>query len=125
MVRRLRRNAALPTLYNGRTALTRSAERSVTLRREPQPMRPEPVLPKPGDVYVVDDEASVQFAGLRHLIFRVGKVRQGTTYRGWVWLKGYVLDSRGEATEQREIFVQVAGLKPTQLPTPPNPKRSP
>jgi hypothetical protein len=75
-----------------------------------------PALPKPGDVLLVDDQASVQFAGLRHLIFRVAKVREGTTCHGWVWLKGYVLDRQGDAVEQREIFVQVAGLKPVQAP---------
>ncbi len=73
-------------------------------------------LPKPGDVLLVDDQASVQFAGLRQLIFRVAKVRDGITCHGWVWLKGYVLDRQGEAVEQREIFVQVAGLKPVQAP---------
>jgi hypothetical protein len=46
----------------------------------------------------------------------VGKVREGTTYAGWVWLKGYVLNRNGEAVEQREIFVQIAGLKPAHLP---------
>jgi hypothetical protein len=75
-------------------------------------------LPKPGDVLLIDDEASVQFAASRHLIFRVAKVREGTTYRGWVWLKGYVLDRQGQAVEQREIFVQIAGLKPAQVPVP-------
>jgi hypothetical protein len=76
----------------------------------------EVICPKPGDVLLIDDEASVQFAGLRYLIFRVTKIRDGTTYRGWVWLKGYALDHTGVAVEQREIFVQRAGLKRYRLP---------
>jgi hypothetical protein len=86
----------------------------MTIRSLPQ--RSAPTLPTPGDVLVIDDQASVQFAGLRRLVFRVAKVREGTTCHGWVWLKGYVLDGQGDAVEQREIFVQVAGLKPAQVP---------
>jgi hypothetical protein len=28
-----------------------------------------------------------------------------------VWIRGYALNGRGEAAEQRDIFVQAAGLK--------------
>jgi hypothetical protein len=95
----------------------------VTLRPGAQSRRIDPALPKPGDVLLVDDQASVQFAGLRHLIIRVGKVRECTTYQGWVWLRGYVLDRQGTAVEQREIFAKVAGLKPAKLA--PSPERRP
>ena len=86
-----------------------------------QPGR-EIISPKPGDVLLIDDEASVQFAGLRYLIFRVTKVDERTTYYGWVWLKGYVLDHKGIAVEQREIFVQRHGLKPAPVPYPVRPR---
>ncbi|MEU0548208.1 hypothetical protein [Micromonospora sp. NPDC005979] len=68
--------------------------------------------PCPGDLLVVDGRASVQFAGDRALTFRVVSVSTQPTYDGWVWLTGYVLDRRGDATVKREIFVQLAGLRP-------------
>ncbi|GAB3985708.1 hypothetical protein GCM10027615_76350 [Plantactinospora veratri] len=68
--------------------------------------------PRPGDVVRVDGAASVQFAGPRALWLRVTSVSQKPTYHGWCWLTGYVLDRSGEAVEKREIFVQVAGLRP-------------
>jgi hypothetical protein len=44
------------------------------------------------------------------------------TYDGWIWLAGYVLDQRGQAVAKREIFVQLAGVRP--MPTrPPEPAR--
>jgi hypothetical protein len=67
--------------------------------------------PSPGDLLVVDGRASVQFAGDRALTFRVVSVSDQPTYAGWVWLTGYVLDRRGEATVKREIYVQLAGLR--------------
>jgi hypothetical protein len=68
--------------------------------------------PSPGDLIVIDGRASVQFAGERALTFRVVSVSTQPTYEGWVWLTGYVLDRRGDATARREIFVQLAGLSP-------------
>lgn len=65
---------------------------------------------QPGDLLRIDDRASVQFAGDRALIFRVVSVCPKSTYTGWVWLTGYVIDRRGQATDRREIFVQLAGL---------------
>jgi hypothetical protein len=79
---------------------------------------PRPGLPKPGDVLLVDEAASVQFAGNNRLLFRVTRVHDWTTYHGWLWLSGYALDRQGAATEQRQIWVQVAGLKRAQLPPP-------
>ncbi|MFG3707072.1 hypothetical protein ACGF7U_20440 [Micromonospora sp. NPDC047670] len=67
--------------------------------------------PSPGDLLVVDGRASVQFAGDRALTFRVVSVCDQPTYAGWIWLTGYVLDRRGQATAKREIYVQLAGLR--------------
>ncbi|MEV4662768.1 hypothetical protein AB0J85_12540 [Micromonospora echinofusca] len=67
--------------------------------------------PSPGDLLVVDGRASVQFAGDRALTFRVVSVCDQPTYAGWIWLTGYVLSRRGEATDRREIYIQLAGLR--------------
>ncbi|WP_233599956.1 hypothetical protein [Micromonospora sp. M71_S20] len=64
------------------------------------------------DLFVVDGRASVQFAGDRALTFRVVSVCDQPAYAGWIWLTGYVLGRRGEATAKREIYVQLAGLRP-------------
>lgn len=69
------------------------------------------MVPKPGDVLLVDRQASVQFDGARSLVFRVTVVSKQPTYYGWVWLTGYVLDRHGQAIERREIFVQHDGLR--------------
>lgn len=66
---------------------------------------------RPGDVLLVDRNASVQFAGDRALLLRVISVCDKPTYRGWCWLTGYVIDRTGQALERREIFVQTAGLR--------------
>jgi hypothetical protein len=76
--------------------------------------------PKPGDVVLIASAASVQFGGGRSLIFRVIRVHDWVTYDGWIWLGGYVLTERGVATDRRDIFVQVAGIRPvTRGPQPP------
>lgn len=67
--------------------------------------------PQPGDVLVVDHEASVQFSGRRQLVLRVISVSPKPTYEGWAWLTGYVLDSSDNATSRREVFVRLAGLR--------------
>lgn len=67
------------------------------------------VIPRPGEVLIVDRQASVQFADLRQLVFRVISVSRRPTYEGWAWIHGYVLDSSGAATERREIFVRCDG----------------
>ncbi|MEU8424011.1 hypothetical protein AB0C15_24400 [Micromonospora sp. NPDC048835] len=69
------------------------------------------MIPKPGDVLHVGNDASVQFGGDRSLTFRVIKVCDRPTYEGWVWLSGYSLDRAGIAVDRREIFVQRAGLR--------------
>lgn len=68
--------------------------------------------PSPGDLLVIDGRASVQFVGDRALTFRVVSVSNQPTYEGWIWLTGYVINRRGDATTKREVFVQLAGLHP-------------
>ncbi|RGC67651.1 hypothetical protein C5N14_17880 [Micromonospora sp. MW-13] len=75
--------------------------------------------PSPGDLLTIDGRASVQFAGDRALTFRVVSVPDLPTYHGWIWLTGYVLDHRGLATAKREIYVQLAGLRPALPAGPP------
>ncbi|MBE1487967.1 hypothetical protein [Plantactinospora soyae] len=68
------------------------------------------MVPKPGDVLLLDGRASVQFAGGRRLLLRVTVVADRPTYYGWCWLTGYVLDQSGRAVDRREVFVRLAGL---------------
>ncbi len=56
--------------------------------------------------------ASVQFAAGRSITFRVTKVDDRPTYRGWIWLTGYEIDRKGAAVCKRDVFVQVSGLRP-------------
>lgn len=84
----------------------------------------EPRLPKPGDLVVLTEQASVQFAGGRSVRFRIISVDPKITYAGWVWLVGYVVDARGKAAERREVFVQRAGLKWGDQPMGPRSTRS-
>lgn len=68
------------------------------------------MVPKPGDVLLLDGRASVQFAGGQTLLLRVTVVSDRPTYHGWCWLTGYVLDKSGKAVDRREVFVRLAGL---------------
>jgi hypothetical protein len=70
------------------------------------------MVPRSGDVLVVDHQASVQFSGRRRLRFRVISVCEKPTYQGWAWVNGYVLDDSAAATERREIFIRLDGLRP-------------
>ncbi|MEU6024135.1 hypothetical protein [Micromonospora sp. NPDC047134] len=70
---------------------------------------------RPGDLLRIDGRASVQFAGDRALTLRVVSVSDRQAYDGWIWLTGYVIDRRGNATAKREIYVQVSGLRPAPL----------
>lgn len=82
--------------------------------------------PQAGDVLRIDARASVQFRGDRAFAFRVTTVPEWATYDGWIWLAGYVLDERGAATERRELFVQLAGLRRLAPPRRPGvPARTP
>jgi hypothetical protein len=68
------------------------------------------MLPRSGDVLLVGSPASVQFG--TPILFRVIRVLNRVTYEGWIWLDGYELNAAGDAVLRREIFVQVAGLRP-------------
>ena len=68
----------------------------------------------PGAVLHVGGEASVQFAGARALTFRLIRVDPRSTYDGWLWLEGYVLDPTGSAVQRRRIFVRREGLRPAR-----------
>ena len=65
---------------------------------------------QPGEVVVIGASASVQFSGRHGFKFRVIHVDSRPTYDGWVWLDGYQLDGRGQATARRKIFVRRSGL---------------
>ncbi|MFG1776587.1 hypothetical protein ACGFIG_09180 [Micromonospora sp. NPDC049048] len=71
---------------------------------------------QPGMVLHIGEACSVQFAGTRALRLRLVSVGDRPTYPGWVWLTGYVLDARGEATAKRELYVQRAGLRVVSAP---------
>ncbi|GIJ23050.1 hypothetical protein [Micromonospora lutea] len=80
--------------------------------------------PAPGDLLRIDGRASVQFAGGRALTLRVVSVSDRHAYDGWIWLTGYVIDRRGDATAKREIYVQLAGIRSdTGAAAPPRPAR--
>jgi len=64
---------------------------------------------KAGDVLHLTRAASPQF--VRPIFFRLIKVRTELhTYAGWIWLDGYQLDERGEATARRELYVLEAAV---------------
>ena len=67
-------------------------------------------LPQPGEVVLIGASASVQFSGKHGFTFRIIAVDSRPTYDGWVWLDGYQLDGRGQATARRKIFVRRSGL---------------
>ncbi|WP_412539161.1 hypothetical protein R8Z50_25360 [Longispora sp. K20-0274] len=70
--------------------------------------------PKPGDLLVLDRDASPQFAG-RSLTVRVIRMTdRRSSVGGWGWAEVYVLDPRGDATGRREVFVHLAGLRPRE-----------
>ncbi|WFE43506.1 hypothetical protein [Verrucosispora sp. WMMD1129] len=77
--------------------------------------------PAPGDLLRIDGRASVQFAGGRALTLRVVSVSDRHAYDGWIWLTGYVIDRRGNATAKRELYVRLAGLRPPVNLPPPGP----
>lgn len=74
---------------------------------------------QPGTVLHIGAACSVQFAGSRALRLRLVSVDDKPTYPGWMWLTGYVLGPRGEATARREVYVQRAGLRVLSTPAAP------
>ncbi|MEV4759096.1 hypothetical protein AB0J86_28920 [Micromonospora sp. NPDC049559] len=75
----------------------------------PSGVRVGPGIPTAGEIVQVSRAASVQFVDA--FWFRVIRAHDWSTYEGWVWLDGYVLDGRGDAVERRTIWVQYAGLR--------------
>lgn len=67
------------------------------------------MIPRSGDVLHVTRAASVQF--VNPIYFRMIRVHDWPTYRGWIWLDGYELNAAREAVARRSIFVQLSGLK--------------
>lgn len=82
--------------------------------------RPDPSLPRSGDLLHLTAAASVQFAATRAIYFRVIRAHDWTTSVGYVWLDGYQVDADGKAVERRTVYVQIAGLRPAgqHIPTP-------
>ena len=79
-----------------------------------------------GDLLHVTRAASPQF--VTPILFRVIRELDWTTFDGWVWLDGYQVDERGEATARRSIFVMRAALRPPtrrDLGTRPSPQGRP
>ncbi|MFY1575935.1 hypothetical protein ACN26Z_13725 [Verrucosispora sp. WMMD703] len=56
-------------------------------------------LPHPG--LRIGDEDTL--AGARALNLRVVSICDRLAYDGWIWLTGYVIDRRGNATAKREV----------------------
>lgn len=69
-----------------------------------------------GELLHVTRAASVQF--VTPIFFRLIRVLDWATYDGWIWLDGYQLDEKGDATARRSIFVQPAGLRKLAAPAP-------
>lgn len=74
--------------------------------------------PRAGQLLHITRAASVQF--INPFLFRVIRCLDRPTYHGWAWIDGYELDDRGDASRRRELFVQLAGLRPA--PEPPHPR---
>jgi len=66
-------------------------------------------LPSIGDLLILSATASIQFQ--RPIPFRVIKCLPWSTYVGWCWVRGYQLDELGEAVDERDVFVQIDGLR--------------
>jgi hypothetical protein len=67
-----------------------------------------------GHVLLLDREASVQF--VTPIMVRLVRVLPRETYEGYVWLDVYELNAAGDAVARRELFVQIAGIKPGRDP---------
>ncbi|MGC4877933.1 hypothetical protein ACLQ26_16955 [Micromonospora sp. DT43] len=80
----------------------------------------------PGDLLLIGPACSPQFTGDRALRLRLVSVGEIDPYSGWMWLTGYVLDSRGDATAKRELYVQRTGIVvEKRAPAPPLVGRKP
>lgn len=71
--------------------------------------------PTAGDLLLITDRASVQFAACPPFLFRVIRQHEWPTYwNGWGWIDGYQLDPNGVARTRRSIYVQFTGLIPVR-----------
>lgn len=73
-------------------------------------------LPHIGDLLLLTTAASVQFQ--RPVRLRVIRLLPLVTYVGWCWIRGYELDETGAALSERDLFVQITGLRYITEPLP-------
>jgi hypothetical protein len=78
----------------------------------PGPAPAHAAAPRAGDVLLITQAASVQFAV--PILFRVIRPHDWSTSTGWIWLDGYQLNAAGDAVARRSIYVQIAGLHAQQ-----------
>jgi hypothetical protein len=92
----------------------------MTMRHETlesaRPSSADAHLPHIGDLLLLTEAASVQFR--RPIRFRVIRRLPWTTYIGWCWVRGYELGETGEAIDERDVFVQLRGLRYILEPQP-------
>ncbi|MFI6784926.1 hypothetical protein [Micromonospora sp. NPDC050276] len=66
---------------------------------------------RPRDVVLIGAACSVQFSGDRALMLRLVSIGETDPYNDWIWINGYVLDTKGLATTKRELYVLRTGLR--------------
>ncbi|MFG1840503.1 hypothetical protein ACGFH8_19030 [Micromonospora sp. NPDC049175] len=66
---------------------------------------------KSGDVVLIGAACSVQFSRDRALMLRLVSIGETDPYNDWIWITGYVLDTKGLATAKRDLYVLRAGLR--------------
>ncbi|GIG57162.1 hypothetical protein Lfu02_15340 [Longispora fulva] len=71
--------------------------------------------PKPGDVLILDREASPQFTGLAMRVRVIKAVERRSSVSGWASFEVYQLDQHGEAVARRSVFLHVAALGPLHI----------
>lgn len=94
-----------------------------TSRAENVPTGVRPV--RPGDVLHLTREASPQF--VRPIVARVIRLCDFKTPPpyGWEWVDVYQLDARGFATDRRQLFVRLEGVRFLAQPPAPPQRRTP
>jgi hypothetical protein len=85
-------------------------------------LRPLTGLPLPGDVVLITKQASVQFAVVPAFWFVVYRVEPPLAFPDMCWIHGAVLDTIGEATERRSLYVRQRGLLISADTTMPGPR---
>ena len=74
----------------------------------------------PGEIIRVGRAASVQFGEpILVRVIRLMKKETGRAPAGWCWLEVFQLNTAGDATDVRELFVQPAGLHRNRRPPQP------